>query len=245
MNALKECGLCRIDLRDVGVTQGQQVLLEGVSMHLHCGELTALIGPNGAGKTTLLRALLGEVPYTGRIAHLQGDGKPASNMRTGYVPQQLLFDRSSPVTVQDFFAASHQRKGVWLGVGRGMRDQVRQALSVTHAEALTDRRLGALSGGELQRVLLALALWPVPNLLILDEPVSGVDAPGLRQFYETVMQLRADHHLAILLVSHDLSLVRQYADQVVLLEKRVLCTGTPGEVFESREFARVFQGGDA
>lgn len=242
MSHLRDCGLCRINIENLGVQKGGQVLLEAVDLHLHCGELTAFIGPNGAGKTTLLRALLGEVPHTGKVEHLQANGAKAPDARIGYVPQQLAFDKSAPVTVLDVFAAATSGWGVWLGVGKKKRDAVRDALSEVQAEALIDRRLGALSGGELQRVLLALALWPVPDLLILDEPVSGVDAKGLEVFYQAVMRLRQEHHLAILLVSHDFAAVRKYADFVVLLDRRILATGTPGEVFHSAAFAALFPG---
>lgn len=239
---LKECGLCRINIEHLGVRKGDQVLLEDVNLHLHCGELTALIGPNGAGKTTLLRALLGEVAYTGAIQHLQQSGIRATGVRTGYVPQQLAFDRSAPVTVLDFFAASSTRRAVWTGISKRRREEALRALRVTRAEGLIDRRMGALSGGELQRVLLALALWPTPDLLILDEPVSGVDRKGLTLFYDTVLELRREHHMAILLVSHDLEIVRQYADFVVLLDRKILATGRPEEVFEDAAFAQRFRG---
>lgn len=235
-----QCGLCRIEIDHLSVSFGGQTLLKDVSLHVHCGELTALIGANGAGKTTLLRALLGQVEYKGAIRHLTADGRPAADVRTGYVPQQLEFDRSSPVTVTDFIAAALSRRAVFFGVGRATRERVRQALARTHCEALAERPLGALSGGELQRVLLALALTPQPDLLILDEPVSGVDVNGLSEFYDTVDELRRTNHMAILLVSHDLGVVERYADRVVLMQGTVVKQGSPEVVFDSPEFERVF-----
>ncbi len=234
------CGLCRIEVEGLSVVRDGQTLLHDVGLHVHCGELTALIGTNGAGKTTLIRALLGEIPFTGTVRHLTQDGKPAAAVRTGYVPQQLEFDHSSPVTVMDFMTASLSRRAVWLGVSKRARREALEALSRTDCERLSDRRLGALSGGELQRVLLALALRPQPDLLILDEPVSGVDQNGLESFYQTVAALRAHNHMAVLLVSHDLDVVRRYADHVVLMQGTVLCQGRPKEVFESPEFGQVF-----
>lgn len=115
------CKLCRIEVDHLSVTAGNQVLLRDVNLHIHCGELTALIGANGAGKTTLLRALLGQVEYKGDVRHLTTDGRPAAAVRTGYVPQQLEFDRSSPVTVMDFMAASLSHVPVFLGVGKRRR----------------------------------------------------------------------------------------------------------------------------
>ena len=144
------------------------------------------------------------------------------------------------MTVLDFMAAALSRRAVWLGVSKRMRGTALEALSRTECEKLADRRLGALSGGELQRVLLALALCPQPDLLILDEPVSGVDQNGLESFYQTVAALRSHNHMAVLLVSHDLDVVRRYADHVVLMQGTVLRQGRPKDVFDSPEFARVF-----
>jgi zinc transport system ATP-binding protein len=160
------------------------------------------------------------------------------------VPQVLQFDREMPLTVQDYLAASMTKRPVWLGVSKKTREKVRQALADVDAAELADRPLGRCSGGELQRVLLALALQPAPDLLVLDEPVSGIDRNGLRMFLDTLINLRQTRHMAILLVSHDLRFVREYADHVVLLEKSVLTQGTPGEVFASPEFASVFGTGE-
>lgn len=242
--SLHQCSLCRIGLENISVTRGGQELLHDVSMHIHCGQLTVLIGQNGAGKTTLIRALLGEIPCTGRIRHVDGQGRHLPRLRTGYVPQHLNFDKEMPVTVEDFLAASFSRRPVWTGIGRKTRAEVREALRAVEGEELLKRPLGRCSGGELQRVLLALALNPAPDLLVLDEPVSGVDQNGLKVFLDTVVRLRQTRHMAILLVSHDLRLVREYADHVVLLDKTVLCQGPADFVFESKEFARVFGAGE-
>lgn len=234
------CSLCRIALDKVHVARGGQTLLSDVSMHIHCGQLTVLIGQNGAGKTTLIRALLGELPHSGTIRHVDDHNRDIPRLRTGYVPQHLEFDKEMPVTVEDFMAAAFTRRPVWTGVSRRTREKVRQALKAVNAEELLRRPLGRCSGGELQRVLLALAISPAPDLLVLDEPVSGVDQNGLRMFLDTVTRLKEQHHMAILLVSHDLNLVRQYADHVVLLDKSVLVQGPPDYVYASPEFQRVF-----
>jgi zinc transport system ATP-binding protein len=233
-----------VELEGLTVTLEGQALLQDVNLHIHCGELTALIGANGAGKTTLLRALLGELPYKGAVRHVREDGGDARAVRTGYVPQHMHFDRTAPVTVADFFAAATCNAPVWWGLSKKRRAQVADALKATHSQTLAAKRLGALSGGELQRVLLALALTPSPNLLILDEPVNGVDLNGLEIFYQTVSELRRTRHLAILLVSHDFALVRRYADRVVLLRQSVLAEGDPEAVFASPAFAREFGGGE-
>ena len=234
------CDLCHIDLDRITVRRGGQVLLQDVSMHIHCGQLTVLIGQNGAGKTTLIRALLGEIPHTGLIRHVDGRGLDIPHLRTGYVPQHLQFDREMPLTVRDFMAASFTKRPVWTGVSKKIRAQVDEALAAVHADGLAGLPLGRCSGGELQRVLLALAIHPAPYLLVLDEPVSGIDRNGLKMFLDTLLDLKKAHHMAILLVSHDLRFVRDYADHVILLDKSVLAQGRPEEVFASPEFSAVF-----
>ena len=234
------CSLCHIEIDGLSVSRGGQTLLHDVSMHIHCGQLTVLIGQNGAGKTTLIRALLGELPHGGVIRHVDDHGRDIPHLRTGYVPQHLLFDREMPVTVEDFLAAAFTRRPVWTGVSRKTRARVREALGAVEAADLAQRPLGRCSGGEIQRVLLALALNPAPDLLVLDEPVSGVDQNGLKMFLDTVLRLKETHHMAILLVSHDLRLVREYADHVVLLDKTVLCQGAAETVFATPEFDAVF-----
>ena len=237
---LTQCRLCRISLDDLGVVKEGDTLLSHVSLHIHCGRLTALVGPNGAGKTTLIRALLGQTTYTGRIEHQDAQGHRLGTIRTGYVPQHFPFDRQMPVTVEDLMAGVSSKRPVWLGVRPETRKRIREQLTLAHAEGLSRRRLGALSGGELQRVLLAMALDPLPDLLILDEPVSGVDQNGQGVFLELVEELVHSYHLAILLVTHDWALVRRYADDVILLDKTVRAEGSPTEVFESEAFGELF-----
>ena len=236
----QDCGLCRIALDGITVTAGSETIIRDISFHIHCGQITVLVGPNGAGKTTLVRTLLRQVQYEGNISHIDANERDFSGLRTGYVPQQLPFDKLMPVTVLDLLAASLTHFPVWMGVTRRMRHVVNDALSLAHAESLADKRLGMLSGGELQRVLLALSLSPIPDLLVLDEPVSGVDQNGLSLFLETLCTLRNTYHMAILLVSHDWALVEKYADYVVLLDKTVLAKGTPKEVFSSGAFRLAF-----
>ena len=234
------CTLCRIALDKVQVIRGGQTLLSDVSMHIHCGQLTVLIGQNGAGKTTLIRALLGELPHGGAIRHVDENGRTIARLRTGYVPQHLDFDKEMPVTVEDFLAAAFSHRPVWTGVSRKTREKVQAALAAVDGAELARRPLGRCSGGEIQRVLLALAIHPTPDLLVLDEPVSGVDQNGLKMFLDTVQRLKEQHHMAILLVSHDLNLVRQYADHVVLLDKTVQVQGPPDFVYASPEFQKAF-----
>jgi zinc transport system ATP-binding protein len=235
------CGECCTKLENINVTLDGRRVLEDISLHLHCGELTTLVGPNGAGKSTLLRTLLGEVPHTGILHFLPvfGHGRPDAPAM-GYVPQQLEFDRYSPISVLDAFSSALSRWPVALWHSRRHRQTALDALAAVHAEHLINRRLGELSGGELQRVLLALSLTPVPNLLLLDEPVSGIDLPGRELFYRTVSELRHDYDLSILMVSHDLAGITAVSDRIVFLNHRIVCAGTPAEVIANPEVRRTF-----
>lgn len=240
MSAENGCGLCSVQIQNIGVQKGRETLLEGVSFEMHCGELTALIGVNGAGKTTLLRAILGEIRHTGAVRYHSHDGTDLSKITVGYVPQYLDFDRSAPVSVMDFLLAGRTQAPVWLARPRALMREIRQSLADAGCGELEGRMLGALSGGELQRVMLAQALYPTPELLILDEPVSGVDTVGSEQFYEKISQLRHDYHMAILMVSHDLELVHLHADKAILLNKKVLCAGEIDAVYNSAAFRSAF-----
>jgi zinc transport system ATP-binding protein len=226
------CGLCCTKIIDVGVVCGGHEILRKVNLHIHCGELTAVIGANGAGKSTLLKALLGEIPHAGELQFLDVHNRTQRRPVIGYVPQKLDFDTSSPVSVLDLFAAASTKMPVWLHHFSKNRRLVADSLAAVQAEHLIHRRLGALSGGELQRVLLALALNPIPHLLLLDEPVSGIDQKGLAMFYQTVSTLRQKYDLSIILVSHDFNLVAKYADRVAFLNNGTIeFSGAPGEVF--------------
>ena len=232
--------LCCTKIEDFSVRIGRTDIFSHVNIHIHCGQLTAVIGPNGAGKSTLLRAILGEVPHTGVLHYVDAKGKHTGHPIIGYVPQYLRFDVSSPTSVMDLFMACLSQRPVWLCSSKKLRPRVLRSLARVKAEYLIDRRLGALSGGELQRVLLALALDPMPDLLLLDEPVSGVDQNGLELFYDIVADLRDKEDMAIILISHDLNLVATHADQVVLLNKEVVCSGTPEEVFRDARTKKIF-----
>ena len=241
---------CCLKLDGLSVNLEGDQILEDVSFHLHCGEIAALIGPNGAGKSTLFRSILGQTTYKGNIT-LSPAGGPAirladgavvggSRPLVGYVPQSPSFDRGDPVSVLDFFTAATAKWPVWLPVPQKYRDRAAASLSRVHGEDLLDRAMGALSGGQLQRVLLALALEPVPHILILDEPLSGVDIEGEHQLLEMLDELRTQYDLSIFLSTHDFATLGSFADKVILLNRRVLKAGTPDEVLSSPEFYETF-----
>jgi len=234
------CGhSCCLRIQDLSVTIGNDRILNNVDMHVHCGELVALIGPNGAGKSTLLKAILGQIECEGVIS-FSVPGQRSRKMKLGYVPQSPNFDPGDPVTVADLFACCMSKRPAFLGLGKAMREQVLDCLDRVHAQDLIDKRIGVLSGGELQRVLLALALEPMPNILILDEPLSGVDVEGMEALMEMLDEIRETYDLSILMTTHDFAMLPRYADQVVLINHGIACQGKPLEVLGSEEFKQVF-----
>ena len=230
---------CCLKVQNVSVKIGGDKILRDVNLHVHCGQMVALIGPNGAGKSTLLKALLGERDYDGNIL-FSVPGSRRAKARIGYVPQSPNFDPGDPVSVADLFTCCLSRRPAFLGASRKDRELIEECLERVHGEELIDKRVGTLSGGELQRVLLALALEPMPNILILDEPLSGVDIEGQTGLMDMLDEIRRDYDLSILMTTHDFSMLSRYADRVVLIDHEVKCQGTPEEVLASAEFRRAF-----
>lgn len=237
---INPCGFHSIKLNNLSVTIGRDKILENINLNIKCGTLTAIIGHNGAGKSTLIKAILGEVPTEGDIEFKSVRNGAMLDMKIGYVPQSLAIDRDTPMSVQDMIISYGFHYPIFLPATKKLREKVLEILSPLSAEDLIDKTIGTLSGGELQRVLLSLALMDEPNLLLLDEPVSGVDVGGVEQFYSIVDGLKSQRDLAIILVSHDLEYVKKYADKVVLLDKTVVLDGNPGLVFNSEEFQQIF-----
>ncbi len=213
-----------ISARGLSMKHGGRETLSNVDLDVRRGEIVTLIGPNGAGKTTLVRLLLGiEQPTHGRIL------KPAST-RIGYVPQRFDVDSTIPMTV-----------GAFLALGANVtKIDIKDALEEAGALRTLDQQLSKLSGGETQRVLIARALLRRPNLLILDEPVSGVDFTGEAELYDLIGQLRDKHDLGVLLVSHDLHVVMARSDRVICLNGHVCCSGKPEDVSQHAAYVRIF-----
>ena len=231
---------CCLKVQNVSVKIGGDKILKNVNLHVHCGQLVALIGPNGAGKSTLLKALLGEREFDGNIL-FSVPGSRRTKARIGYVPQSPNFDPGDPLSVADLFTCCLSRRPAFLGPSKSDRELILECLDRVHGEDLIDKRVGTLSGGELQRVLLALALEPMPNILILDEPLSGVDIEGQTGLMDMLDEIRRDFDLSILMTTHDFSMLPRYADRVVLIDHEVKRQGTPAEVLDSPEFRSAFR----
>ncbi len=241
------CGdSCGLRVQSLSVRIGGETILDKLSLHVHCGQMLALIGPNGAGKSTCLKAILGQQEYEGIIAFSE-PGSRSKKPRIGYVPQSPAFDPGESVSVADLFVCCQSKRPAFLGISKSMRDYILTCLDRVHGCDLIDKRIGTLSGGELQRVLLALALEPLPNILILDEPLSGVDVEGQAGLMDMLDEIRKTYDLSIVMTTHDFSMLSRYADQVALIDRRLVCKGTPEEVLNSDDFRRVFRmkGGNA
>lgn len=213
-----------IALQDVDKSLGGTPVLENVSLTLEPGSIVSLIGPNGAGKTTLARLALGLLkPDRGRIRRRAG-------IRLGYMPQHLPVDESLPLTVDRF---------LWLAEP-GRRAERTAVLERTGVAHLQTRAVQQLSGGEMQRVLLARALLRRPDVLVLDEPARGVDIVGQDALYQLLADVRDEFGCAILLISHDLHMVMAATDHVICLHHHVCCHGTPESVSRNPAFRELF-----
>jgi zinc transport system ATP-binding protein len=232
-----------VQIRDVCVRLGSRDILRGVSADLARGRITALIGLNGSGKTTLLRAILKETPYTGTIAFRCGhDHSRPTPKHVGYVPQKLAIDPTLPLTVCDLLTLALQRRPLFLGVSPRLRRRLEEILMhVGLSAGLLNSIVAKISGGELQRVLLGLALQPQPELLLLDEPAAGVDFQYEEELYELLARLNRETGVTILLVSHELSVVSKHAHHVLCLKDgRIQCQGPPSEVLTGETLEETF-----
>lgn len=219
--------------RGVSFGYTETLAVDDVSISVAEGEFVALVGPNGSGKSTLLRLLLGLLrPSAGTVECLgAAPSRVADPWRIGYVPQRRILDLDLPATVEEIVRSGlTARRGWWRFAGSADRDAVDHALVAVALSDLRRRPVGELSGGQQQRVLIARALVSEPVLLVLDEPIAGVDLESQRLFRDSLMHLVENHHTAILLVSHELSAVADDLDRVVVMKQRILFDGVPGDL---------------
>lgn len=235
------CNHCCTKIDKLTVKIDNNKIIDNISLHLHCNEITMLVGKNGAGKSTLIKAMLGEEEYTGDIS-FSSKHTDSTKLTIGYVPQKLEVE-TSPMSVYDFVCSGTKGPAVFFRKSKKKYNEIKEHLKEFGADNLIDKRVCDLSGGELQRVLIALATMPYPELLIMDEPVSGIDAKGKKEFYKLIKKIKEKHDIAIFIVSHDFEYIKDYADKVVLLNKKVLKKGSVKEVLESEEFINEFKVG--
>lgn len=232
-------------IRKLRVTLGGRTILNGIDADLLRGRITALIGLNGSGKTTLLKTLIRECPYQGEVRFFCGhDHTHHRPEYVGYVPQRLSVDARLPLTVREFFALALQKRPLFLGVSSSVTKRAEALLTRVGAGHLLSRPVAKLSGGEMQRVLLSLALEPKPELLLLDEPAAGIDFADQQPFYDMLAEINRERQITILMVSHDLSIVSERVHHVLCLQNgRIECQGPPQNVLTPDVIGRIFGGG--
>ena len=229
-----------LEVRDLHVRIAGNPVLRGVNMKIPRGEAVALIGPNGSGKTTLLRCILG-LQKIDRGEVLFFGEKSRDLSRVGYVPQKLALERSFILSVREFLALRLKQTRHWFWKPHAVTDgQMGKIFDEIGIAGLLDRPIAALSGGQLQRVLIAFSLLTNPEILLLDEPTAGVDTPGEQSFYELIGQIQKAHGLTVVLVSHDLSMVYRYASWIYALNGVICCEGSPEDVMNAESLRQAY-----
>lgn len=232
-----------VSFRNLQVRRGGRLVLSGVTADVPRGGITALVGLNGSGKSTLLRTMLGELPYRGELKYQCGhDHRRPRPEYVGYVPQRLHIDTRLPITVRDLFGlALNGRRPLLFGVGRSVARRATELLKRVKAEHILDVPVDGLSGGQMQRVLLALAIDPQPELLLLDEPAAGIDFKDEQDFYELIAELNRGTGVTVVLVSHDLPTVSRFATHALCLAGGVIrAQGHPADVLTDASVAATF-----
>lgn len=223
-----------VEFESVALALGNTEILRNINFSIRSGAIHCIIGANGGGKTSLIRSMLGQMPHSGRIKIHWDD-----NRIIGYVPQTLEFDKTLPVTVRDFMAMTCQRRPVFLGVARSCRKQIDEVLERVGLAGKSAFKLGSLSGGERQRVLFAQALIPEPALLVLDEPMTGLDLAG-KEILERAIVNFAKTGGTVVWINHDIVQVHEIADTLTYIDREVLLDGDPREVLTGGTAAHLF-----
>lgn len=218
-----------ISVKNLSVKIGTNAILNHVSFDVLKGSLTVVIGPNGSGKTTLFKALLGLIPFQGTVRMFDRPNQESLS-KIGYVPQHFDFDRTLPITVQEFLNFSNP----------GFSKEDKDVCHETKVDALQDKLIGQLSGGQLQRVLIANALMRKPKLLLLDEPASGIDLEGERAFYDLISHVNKKHGVTVLMISHEINMVYNFADQLICLNRDLVCNGPPQQALTREVMDKLY-----
>jgi zinc transport system ATP-binding protein len=223
-----------IEFDNVNLTLGNTHILQDINFTIRTGEIHCLVGANGGGKTSLIRSMLGQMPHTGNITINWHD-----NTTVGYVPQTLEFDKTLPVTVIDFMGMTCQRHPIFFGIERSRREQIDEVLERVGLGGKSKTKLGSLSGGERQRVLFAQALIPKPALLVLDEPMTGLDLEGREILERSIVEFTRAGGTAIW-INHDIAQVYDIAQTLTYIDREVLLEGDPRQVLTSGIAAQLF-----
>ena len=226
-----------LNVNNLNVSFDSNIIIADLSFSIQKGDVVAIVGPNGAGKSVLFRALLGLVPYSGKVEW-------AKELKASYVPQKFSVDKDFPITVKEFLRLKPGSYGDIMAAleSVGLKDKQDNNRHIEHH--LLSQRMGWLSGGQLQRVLVAWAILDNPDVLLFDEPTSGIDVGGEDTIYNLLKKLNDDRKMTILLISHDLNIVYKYASNVLCLNKKKICFGPPSDVLDPRALVKLY-GGEA
>ncbi len=219
-----------LEVEHLSVSYNGRTVLNDLHFSIKKGEIVAIVGPNGSGKTTLIRAILGLIPYRGRVS-INHEPVQTTLEKIGYVPQKFVFDRTIPMTVSEFLKIAFRKVE---------HRKIRRALLEVDMKQHEDTLIGDLSGGQLQRVLIARSLLNEPSILLLDEPTSEVDAVGTKSFYDIVAHLNRVHQTTVLLVSHEINMVYKFADQIICLNRDLICYGKPKDTITKEVLEKLY-----
>lgn len=222
-----------LTVENLTVERNGHVILNNVSFSVDKGDTLAIIGPNGAGKTTLFKAILDFIEYDGKVIWKEG-------IKIGYVPQKLYIDNDLPITTREFFALKENHKSKMLEVLEAVGLSDGAVYNKNTRKHILDNRLSNLSGGELQRVIIAWSLLGSPDILLFDEPTAGVDIAGEETIYSLLEKLKQKHQLTILLISHEIDIVRHFTSKVLCLNKEQVCFGSPLETITKDTIDKLF-----
>ncbi len=224
----------RVEIENLNLTLSNNDILKNINLTIKEGETHCFIGPNGGGKSSLLKCILGQMPHTGEINFIYENEKVI-----GYVPQILDFDRTLPITIENFMAMVYQKRACFLGVSKKYKAHIDEVLERLGIADKKNRLIGNLSGGERQRLLLAQALYPKPNLLILDEPLTGIDAVGEEYFTKIIKELK-EEGVTIIWIHHNIKQVQEMADTVTCIKKEIIFSGDPKKEINQERIYEIF-----
>ena len=223
-----------IDVHHLSVSYGENKVLDNISFQIPVGNVAAIIGPNGSGKTTLLKAILGLIDVDQGSISVFGNKLKKQRDLIGYVPQKFEFDLNFPITVEEFMGLASKKSQPALVIEEKIKE-------VGLTPMILQKQLGELSGGQLQRILIAEALFNEPKILILDEPAAGIDIAGEKMFHDIIDHINKDHDTTVLIVSHDMAFVSKVVDQVICINKTLICSDAPKIAMTEKNLKKVFE----
>lgn len=224
--------MAAVSVKNLSIHFNGVKVIQNLTFDIPKKSISAIIGPNGCGKTTLIKAMLGLIPYSGSVSIF--NKKPSEILkRIGYVPQRFTFEKTFPITIKEFLELEHRGH-------KNVNKKILEKLNEVGMSATHNKLLGQLSGGQLQRVLIAKALLNEPDILFLDEAAAGVDIKGERNFFELLKHLNKDHGVTIVFISHEVDIVHKYATQVLCLNKDLICIGRPNDVLTDKTLKELY-----